>query len=197
MVENEVQIIREKISVLREKDRRQSASIGFSKFKTPWDIEWIKLDMKDMSEPISHRFNDFEIFLLPSRAVKAPMGSVGIYIEDFFVLQFLSAKDFEIIFDVYKKMGQLLLSRFPDKNLDKIINYCNKMDDCIVDFAKSCREKGITNIFDKAWREMGGDVIPSQDRLGNRVKYFREIVLRYKKEQDKYRQEMNDIKLLG
>lgn len=194
---NQLEIIRKATQWLREKDRSLSKSIRYSKFKTPWEIEWMKLKCRDNNLPMPFIIHGKEVLLIANNKVDVPSGSIAIDISDFMVFQFVTKEGLEKVFQVYKVFGKCILNEFPDKQLDALIKYCNSMDGFILESANKCKEKNVIGIFEKIWKEMGSENIREDDLLGKRIQYYKEILDRYKKDKNSYLQEINDLKLLG
>lgn len=193
----EGEFLKKGVAVLREKEKRAARYIRKTKYKIPWDIDWLKLSLRDHRDGMPFSINGIDVILLPNKLTSPPGKEIGIYIEDFMLFQFTPPQDLEKILQVYRAFGTCIISRFPDKELDELIHYCNKVDEQIVDFAHKCSEAKISNIFEKVWKEMGGDAIRQDDRLGKRIEYYKEILFRFKKNRKEFEVEINDLKLLG
>lgn len=185
------------IQALRDKDRKASRHIRNTKYKTPWEIDSLRLRLRDREEFMPFTMNGRNVAILPNRKVRPPAGMVGIYIEDLLVYQFMEPSAFEKVMQVYMAFGVCALTGYPNKELDELIAYCEKMDEAIVDLAFQLREKKIVNIFHAVWVEMGGDSIREDDRLGQRIGYYKEILSRFKKNNNEYQKELDDLKLMG
>jgi len=194
---NHLEFIKECTLSLRERDRKFYKTVKANKYKSPWDIDWMRLKLRDNKDGMPFTVNGVDILLLPNSKVEVPKGQVGIDIADFLVFQFLSPADLGKIMQAYKVFGVCTLTKFPDKSLDSLIDYCSKMDAAIVDAANKCKEKKIVNIFEKIWKEMGGEMIRPDDLLGKRIEYYKDIVARYKKTPTEYEKEIKELKLLG
>jgi len=180
---------------LRDQDSKLGKNIRYLKYKTPWDIDWISLRCRDNDQVMSIELNGKKVSITTDRYRKIG-NELLIYVQDILLLQFCSKKDFNKILKVYESFGTCILTRYPDKSLDKVIDYCNKMDDQIVSMVNKLAEDGCKGIFDQVFRQMGGDNIRLDDRLGQRILFYKEITDRYKKNNSLYLQDMRNLKLL-
>ncbi len=183
---------------LRDQDAKFSKAVRFSKFKTPWELDQLRLDWRDRKELIPSQLYGREIFLTGDRKFKSDKPKVPVVdIGDMMVLQFLPQKDLDFVLNVYEAFGRLALTKFTDSQLDVLVSYCNKMDEKIVAAFKKLQAAGVKDICSLLWKEMGGELIRQDDRLGNRVGFYANMVSRYKADREAYLPDMVRIKLLG
>jgi hypothetical protein len=180
---------------LREQDHKLGKHVRSCKFKTPWDVDWISIKCRDNKDLLSYEINGRSISITASKQKRIGK-EILVYVQDLLILQFCNPSDLEKILKAYEVFGTCVLTKYPDKSLDKVIDYCNKADDCIVDMVNKLTQAGMKNIFDQIVREMGGDSIRHDDKIGQRVLYYKEIVDRYKKDNSSYLQDMRNLKLL-
>ena len=180
---------------LRDQDLKLGKHIRVSKYKTPWDIDWMALKCRDNNQIMSIELNGRKVLITTSRQSRIGKDLL-IYVQDVLLFQFLSPKDMEKIMKVYEAFGTCILTHYPDKILDKILDYCNKMDEHIVSTVSKLAESGCRGIFDQLYKQMGGDSIRADDRLGQRVLYYKTITDMYKKDNNSYIQDMRNLKLL-
>lgn len=195
MDSNQLEFLQKTVLWLRDKDRKLSRDLRYSKYKTPWDIDWMRLQLKDMDCPMPYTLNGVEIMIVPNKNVTGPKNIPLVDLADIMVFQFLPPGDLNKIWNLYRAFGQLVLTKFPDKSLDLILDYCNKMDTTIIDIVNRCKDQKITGIFEAIWKQMGGLQIREDDVLGKRIEFYKEVVFRYKQDPIKYEFEFKDLGL--
>lgn len=182
---------------LRDQDHKLGKHIRSSKYLMPWDIDWLSIKCRDSKIGLmQYEINGKNICLTTSKDQARIGKQILIYVQDLMILQFCSPADLDKVLKAYEAFGLCLLTKFPDKSLDKVLDYCNKVDDLIVDMVNKLAEAGCKGIFEQVIKEIGGESIRSDDRLGQRLLYYKLITDRYKKDNSSYLQDMRNLKLL-
>jgi len=182
---------------LRGEDKKFSKAIRFSKYKTPWDLDDIRLQWRDKKELIPASVYGREVMLTGDPKMKSSDKIPLVDIGDMLLLQFIPPKDLDFVLTVYENFGRLMVVNLSDRGLDPLVEYCNKMDGRIVTAFKKLEAAGIKDICSLLWKELGGASIRSDDRLGKRVCFYANMVSRYRADREGYHPDMVRIKLLG
>lgn len=194
MSETPDDLIKKAVLWLREADKVLSLPIRDTKYKMPWDLDWIRLKWRDRREDLPMQLFGREIVVTgdpKTRADKKPVVDIG----DLMLFQFIPKDGFDFIMNTYAAFGRLSLVRIDDKHLDKLYGYAEKMDNKIMAAVKRLQERGVRNIFHLLRKEMGGDAIRSDDRLGQRLRYYCEIIDRYKNDKANYSNDLLKLKI--
>jgi hypothetical protein len=125
---------------------------------------------------------------------KDEKGRLVVDISDIVILQFAKQEHIDEIFKVYE-VFRARIAKWPDPELDKIIDYCNRMDDKIREAFWKLKNSE-KDIFLKMWNEMGGDCIPKEDRLGRRICFIKDLVEGFKEDRKKYAPYLINLGLL-
>jgi hypothetical protein len=196
---DETSKVREAVLWLREQDRRIYSLPPASKYYIPWELDYIRVLWREEKCPIPSELFGHKILLTGNKKeFKKSQDEILIYIEDLLVLQFMPKDSFDRIMAVYGVFGKCRILRIDgDKELDKLIKYCNSMDAKIVEACDKLRAAGVRDIFDKMWTEVGGDLVRDTDRLGNRIGYFRGVVNSWRDNKPEWNDEMLRLGLLS
>jgi len=193
--------VRQSVHRIRDAEVKNYGILPSSLFLTPWDVDEFNLLWDDTKLPFSIDFYGQQLLVSPDTSFKDPEGCAVVTPRSLFYLQFVNQNSAETILRMIKIFrGQISSVSEYSKSLgqmDKIVNFCNKLDKVISREARELASEKIVGIFDKMVKEMGGDTILPTDRVANRVKYFLKISDRFKKDRARWQSEMLRLGLLG
>jgi len=166
-------LIQEAVKKLRVTEYGLSKSFRYTKYRIPWEIEELREKKETLKIPAE--VYGKEITITSDETYKRSENEIVVDIEDWYFLQFLSPKDFEYMIMVYRIFGGKIV-KYPDKEYEDMIKYCKKMDQLIVAFYLELRKRGYRGVIESLWKEMGGELIRPDDRLGRRMTFLWRLV---------------------
>lgn len=188
--------ISEATKALRHKERLVFKKHSFGNYLTYWDSDEYCL-LADY-KPVLMRIPDknTEIIISAKFGYTDKDGRLVVHASQVVELQFAMKEHIEAILLTHKEMGGVTLGDMSSPGLNDMNEYCVKMDKIIAETAKELGAKGVKNIFEKIWKQMGGVAIPDTDRLAKRIVYFKDITSRYRVDKDRWRVEMKRLYLI-
>lgn len=162
-------LIQKAVKNLRAVEFGLSKDFRYTKYRTPWEIE--ELREKKETVKLPEDVYGKAITITSDGDYKRSESEIVVEVEDWYFLQFLSPKDLDYMLGVYRIFGGKIV-KFPDKEMNSMILYCRKMDKLIVDFYLELRKRGHRGVIQSLWKEMGGELIRPDDRLGRRMNYL-------------------------
>jgi len=182
---------------LRAKEISVSRKYVFTKWVTPWEADDFEFRARDAQIVFDSTLSDMPIVITgdPSYEDK---DKVVVYARDIVVLQFAGKEMIDSVLKVYKTFGKVRLGDFRNPDLDKVVAYCNEIDNTILKEFNELRSqpKGVRDVFSKIWHELGGDKIRPEDRLGQRIKYYKNLIAAFQKDKEKWRPMLIEKRLM-
>lgn len=181
---------------LKQHQLEKKLSDGYCKWCTPWDADDYRLRWKDVAVSIDSSVLGAQVVVTGDRGYKDDKRIV-IDVGEIVYLQFVPRDSLKPILETYRQFGRPIMADFTAPGLDEVINFCNKMDKEInVVQHKLRNEYKVRDVFQKLYREMGGDVVGDDDKVGKRIKYFADLVENYRQDKVQWKAEIQRHKLL-
>lgn len=193
----ELDIVRNGVKILRDKDLKLQSKMDVKGRLLPWDIEDLLFRHDDFVGACfvecKHTEQKVYVSALPD-AKKS--GYLCLSFHDLIRMQYAPEEMWGAmmsVHDVFPGTKTEIVSAVSDHPE----RYCGTMNKFIIDVFKLLKAEGVRDIFPKVRESMGGHTIPAADKLGMRVNFLCDLVAAYKANNHKYRGLMKKIGLVS
>lgn len=192
--------VRKSVIALRRAEHKANNLPVNTHYFLPWDADELRLVWRDDSRTWPLEIAEgVTVIVSGDPGYIDPDGRCVVDHGDLLFLQFFGEEDCRTFVKIRSQFRAQIRSvgaiSKHDEAINPLVEYCNKVDAAISHEAVELAKEGVPQIFDRMEKELGGSKIQKDDRLGQRVRYFKNVVERYRKDKDVWFFEMRRLGL--
>lgn len=182
---------------IRDKDKNMKRRNKLDQKRlTYWDAEDLALRFPRVVFPLNNsRVLPEGTIWIGSDHRPERSGGICVTASELVELQFATTDLFSAIKIVADEIGVEGIVSEADA-IEEMRRYCTTMDEAIVSAAKALKQHKVKDIFEKMSQVLVGKEPKPEDKLGRRVIFYRDLVLKYREDKEKYRPELKRLGVL-
>lgn len=193
---SEAVIIKDATLQLRDRERAIARKHSFGNYKTYFDSDDLCFLMDGRPCVLRNTRFGQDIVIATKLGYRDPK-LFTLHATQIVELQFASQEHIAALVMAHKAMGDIEIGEMEAPGQQEMEAYCREMDLLIANTGRVLFDQKIKNPLVQVLKQMGGEMIPSHDRLGQRVKYFIAVSNSYRKDKQKWATEVRRLHLLG